>query len=120
MASVAGISPFNFPVTPGLATKPVLQSLVETAIIIKPATDTPLSALKLVELFLEAGTPPEAIQCVTGPGGEIGDTLCAGPTRPERLRFTGSRDVGEHICRVAGLKRVYDGTRIEFTAYRDA
>ncbi|MCE2413679.1 aldehyde dehydrogenase family protein [Candidatus Poribacteria bacterium] len=92
---VAGISPFNFPL-------PIAGG---NAIIIKPATDTPLSALKLVELFLEAGTPPEAIQCVTGPGGEIGDTLCA-DRRVRKITFTGSRDVGEHICKVAGLKRV--------------
>ncbi len=101
---VAGISPFNFPLH--LVCHKAGPAIAGgNAIIIKPATDTPLSALKLVELFLEAGTPPEAIQCVTGPGGEIGDTLCADP-RVRKITFTGSRDVGEHICRVAGLKRV--------------
>jgi acyl-CoA reductase-like NAD-dependent aldehyde dehydrogenase len=74
-------------------------------VIVKPATDTPLSALKLVEVLLEAGVPPEAIQCLTGSGGEIGDRLCADP-RVRKITFTGSRDVGEHICRVAGLKKV--------------
>ena len=101
---VAGISPFNFPLH--LVCHKAGPAIAGgNAIIIKPATDTPLSALKLVELFLEAGTPPEAIQCVTGPGGEIGDTLCA-DRRVRKITFTGSRDVGEHICRVAGLKRV--------------
>ncbi|MCZ6679491.1 MAG: aldehyde dehydrogenase family protein [Candidatus Poribacteria bacterium] len=101
---VAGISPFNFPLH--LVCHKVGPALAAgNAIIVKPATDTPLSALKLVELFLEAGTPPEAIQCVTGPGGEIGDTLCA-DRRVRKITFTGSRDVGEHICHVAGLKRV--------------
>ena len=101
---VAGISPFNFPLH--LVCHKAGPAIAGgNAIIIKPATDTPLSALKLVELFLEAGTPPEAIQCVTGPGGEIGDTLCADP-RVRKITFTGSRDVGEHICKVAGLKRV--------------
>ena len=101
---VAGISPFNFPLH--LVCHKAGPAIAGgNAIILKPATDTPLSALKLVELFLEAGTPPEAIQCVTGPGGEIGDTLCT-DRRVRKITFTGSRDVGEHICKVAGLKRV--------------
>ena len=101
---VAGISPFNFPLH--LVCHKAGPAIAGgNAIIIKPATDTPLSALKLVELFLEAGTPPEAIQCLTGPGGEIGDTLCS-DRRVRKITFTGSRDVGEHICKVAGLKRV--------------
>ena len=80
---VVGISPFNFPLHLVCHKAGPCHLQVENAIIIKPATDTPLSALKLVELFLEAGTPPEAIQCITGPGGEIGDTLCTDPTCPE-------------------------------------
>ena len=101
---VAAISPFNFPlnlvchkVGPGLA--------AGNAVIIKPASDTPLSALKLTEVLLEAGLPPEAVQCVTGPGGAIGDALCGDP-RVRKITFTGSRDVGEHICHTAGLKKV--------------
>ena len=101
---VVGISPFNFPLH--LVCHKVGPALAAgNAIIVKPATDTPLSALKLVELFLEAGTPPEAIQCLTGAGSEIGDALCS-DRRVRKITFTGSRDVGEHICHVAGLKRV--------------
>ena len=73
--------------------------------IIKPASDTPLSALRLVEILLEAGLPPSAITCVTGSGGKIGDAICSDP-RLRKISFTGSRDVGEHITRVAGIKRV--------------
>ena len=73
--------------------------------IIKPASDTPLSALKLTEVLLEAGVPPEAVQCITGSGSQVGDPLVADP-RVRKVTFTGSRDVGEHICRVAGLKKV--------------
>ena len=101
---VAAISPFNFPlnlvchkVGPGLA--------AGNSVTIKPASDTPLSALKLTEVLLEAGVPPEAIQCVTGSGSRIGDALVADP-RVRKVTFTGSRDVGEHICSVAGLKKV--------------
>ena len=101
---VVGISPFNFPLH--LVCHKVGPALAAgNAIVVKPATDTPLSALKLVELFLEAGTPPEAIQCLTGSGRVIGDALCSDP-RVRKITFTGSRDVGEHICHTAGLKRV--------------
>jgi acyl-CoA reductase-like NAD-dependent aldehyde dehydrogenase len=101
---IVGISPFNFPLH--LVCHKIGPALAAgNAIILKPATDTPLSALKLVEIFLEAGTPPEALQCLTGSGAVIGDALCA-DSRVRKITFTGSRDVGEHICRVAGLKKV--------------
>lgn len=101
---VVGISPFNFPLH--LVCHKVGPALAAgNAIILKPATDTPLSALKLVELFVEAGTPPEALQCITGSGSEIGDPLCA-DKRVRKITFTGSRDIGERICHTAGIKRV--------------
>ena len=101
---IAGISPFNFPLHL-VCHKAGPAIAAGNAVILKPATDTPLSALKLVELFVEAGCPPEAIQCVTGAGSEIGDALCS-DARVRKITFTGSRDIGEHICRVGGLKRV--------------
>jgi len=101
---VVAISPFNFPLN--LVCHKVGPALAGgNAVIVKPATDTPLSALKLTEILLEAGLPPEGIQCLTGSGGEIGDPLCA-DSRVRKITFTGSRDVGEHICKVAGLKKV--------------
>ncbi len=101
---VVAISPFNFPLN--LVCHKVGPAIAGgNAVIVKPATDTPLSALKLTEILLEAGLPAEGIQCLTGAGGEIGDLLCA-DRRVRKITFTGSRDVGEHICRVAGLKKV--------------
>ena len=101
---VAAISPFNFPLN--LVSHKVGPALAAgNSVIIKPASDTPLSALKLTELLLEAGVPPEAVQCVTGSGGEIGDALVSDP-RVRKVTFTGSRDVGERICKTAGLKKV--------------
>ena len=101
---VAAISPFNFPLN--LVCHKVGPALAAgNAVIIKPASDTPLSALKLTEILLEAGAPPEAVQCVTGSGSRVGDPLVADP-RVRKVTFTGSRDVGEHICRTAGLKKV--------------
>ena len=101
---VAAISPFNFPLN--LVAHKVGPALAAgNAVIIKPASDTPLSALKLTEILVEAGVPAEAVQCVTGSGGSIGDALVA-DDRVRKVTFTGSRDVGEHICRTAGLKKV--------------
>jgi acyl-CoA reductase-like NAD-dependent aldehyde dehydrogenase len=101
---VVAISPFNFPLN--LVCHKVGPALAAgNAAVLKPATDTPLSALKLTEILLEAGVPPEGIQCLTGSGGEIGDLLCADP-RVRKITFTGSRDVGERICRTAGIKKV--------------
>ncbi len=98
------ISPFNFPLN--LVCHKVGPALAAgNSVIVKPATDTPLSALKLTEILLEAGLPGEGIQCLTGPGGEIGDLLSADP-RVRKITFTGSRDVGERICKMAGIKKV--------------
>lgn len=101
---VVGISPFNFPLH--LVAHKVGPALAGgNSVILKPATDTPLSALKLVQVLLDAGVPADGIQCLTGSGGEVGEWLCADP-RVRKITFTGSRDVGERICRVAGLKKV--------------
>ena len=101
---VAAITPFNFPLN--LVCHKVGPALAAgNAVILKPASDTPLSALALVEILLEAGLPPTAISCLTGSGGTLGDAICSDP-RVRKISFTGSRDVGEHICRVAGLKKV--------------
>ena len=101
---VAAIAPFNFPLN--LVCHKVGPALAAgNTVIIKPASDTPLSAIKLTEILLEAGLPPEGIQCLTGSGGEIGDALVA-DRRVRKVTFTGSREIGERICRMAGIKKV--------------
>src|SRR5713226_1927685 len=101
---VVAISPFNFPLN--LVCHKVGPAIAGgNAVVLKPATDTPLSALKLTEILLEAGLPAEGINTLTGSGGEIGDTLVA-DRRVRKITFTGSREVGEHICRTAGIKKV--------------
>jgi len=101
---VAAITPFNFPLN--LVCHKVGPALAAgNAVIVKPASDTPLSALKLVEILLEAGVPPLAIACITGGGSEVGNALSTDP-RVRKISFTGSRDVGEQIAKAAGLKRV--------------
>jgi acyl-CoA reductase-like NAD-dependent aldehyde dehydrogenase len=101
---VVAISPFNFPLN--LVCHKVGPALAGgNAVIVKPATDTPLSALRLTEILIEAGLPPEGINTLTGSGGEIGDLLVT-DRRVRKITFTGSRDVGERICQQAGIKRV--------------
>jgi len=101
---VAAITPFNFPLN--LVCHKVGPALAAgNAVIVKPASDTPLSALKLTEILLEAGVPPQAIQCITGSGAIIGNALVT-DLRVRKISFTGSRDVGEHICKAAGIKKV--------------
>lgn len=101
---VAAITPFNFPLN--LVAHKVGPAIAGgNAVIIKPASDTPLSALKLVEILLEAGMPPQAIACVTGGGSEIGNALCT-DKRVRKISFTGSFEVGEAICKMAGVKKV--------------
>jgi glyceraldehyde-3-phosphate dehydrogenase (NADP+) len=101
---VVAISPFNFPLN--LVCHKVGPALAAgNAVIVKPASDTPLSALKLVEILLEAGLPPLAISCLAGSGSEVGTALCR-DARVRKISFTGSVEVGKQICSVAGLKRV--------------
>jgi acyl-CoA reductase-like NAD-dependent aldehyde dehydrogenase len=101
---VAAIAPFNFPLN--LVCHKVGPALAAgNTVVVKPASDTPLSALKLTEILLESGLPPEGIQCITGSGGEIGDALVA-DRRVRKVTFTGSREIGDRICRTAGIKKV--------------
>jgi glyceraldehyde-3-phosphate dehydrogenase (NADP+) len=101
---VAAIAPFNFPLN--LVCHKVGPALAAgNTVIVKPASDTPLSALKLTEILLESGLPPEGLQCITGSGGEIGDALVA-DRRVRKVTFTGSREIGDRICRTAGIKKV--------------
>ena len=101
---VLAVTPFNFPLN--LVCHKIGPAFAAgNSAILKPATDTPLVALKFARLLLDAGLPTEAIQVVTGSGSRIGRQLCSDP-RIRKISFTGSRDVGEAICRVAGLKKV--------------
>ncbi len=101
---VAAITPFNFPLN--LVTHKVGPAIAAgNAVLIKPAGDTPLTALKLVEVLLEAGLPPQAIACITGPGSELGRAICT-DRRVRKISFTGSYEVGTEICGMAGVKRV--------------
>ncbi len=101
---VLAITPFNFPLN--LVCHKVGPALAAgNSVICKPASDTPLSCLKFARVLLDAGVPAEGIQVVTGSGGDVGDQL-AGDPRVRKISFTGSREVGDRICRTAGIKKV--------------
>src|SRR5918994_4990140 len=101
---VVAITPFNYPLL--LVAHKIAPALAAgNAVILKPASQTPLTALKLTELLLEAGLPPLALQTITGSGGELGDALCA-DERVRKISFTGSAAVGRRIARVAGVKKL--------------
>jgi acyl-CoA reductase-like NAD-dependent aldehyde dehydrogenase len=101
---VVAISPFNFPLN--LMVHKISPAIAAgNAVVMKPPTATPLSSLKLAEVLLGAGMPAEAVSCLTGPGGEVGDLLVS-DRRVRKITFTGSPSVGERICRLAGIKRL--------------
>jgi acyl-CoA reductase-like NAD-dependent aldehyde dehydrogenase len=101
---VGAISPFNFPLN--LVAHKIAPALAAgCAVVLKPATATPLSALLLAELEEEAGLPPGWLNVLVGPSSEIGDVLVA-DERVAALTFTGSGAVGWKLKERAPRKHV--------------
>ncbi len=101
---IGAITPFNDPLN--LVAHKVGPAIAAgNAIIVKPDSKTPLSALMLGQALDRAGVPPGMFQVITGPGREIGDVLVTDP-RVRMISFTGGNEVGEVIARKAGLKKV--------------
>ena len=101
---VSAITPFNFPLN--LVAHKVGPALAAgCAIVLKPASTTPLTAIRLAEILEEAGVPPGVFNVVVGSGGTVGEWLTTDP-RISKISFTGSPPVGEAIIRKAGLKKV--------------
>jgi acyl-CoA reductase-like NAD-dependent aldehyde dehydrogenase len=101
---VGAISPFNFPLN--LVAHKIAPALAAgCAVVLKPATATPLSALLLAEFEQEAGLPPGWLNVVVGPSAEIGDVLVA-DERVAALTFTGSGEVGWKLKERAPRKHV--------------
>ncbi|HYO82943.1 MAG TPA: aldehyde dehydrogenase family protein, partial [Bryobacteraceae bacterium] len=101
---VAAITPFNFPLN--LAMHKIAPALAAgNAVVHKPASATPLSAMLLQDSLKEAGAPEGAYNVVVGEGGAVGLQIVADP-RVALVTFTGSVEVGKRIREAAGLKRV--------------
>lgn len=101
---VVAIGPFNYPLNL-LAHKVGPAIAANNAVVVKPASSTPLTALKMAELFIEAGAPPRMLQVITGDARELSDALVTDP-RVRKITFTGSIPVGKAICAKAGLQSV--------------
>lgn len=94
---VVGILPFNYPIT--LLTHKVIPALLMgNAVIIKPASETPLADIRFIDLLLESGVPADALQIVTGSGRDIGKWLSEDP-RVDAIDLTGSTEVGIEIAK---------------------
>jgi glyceraldehyde-3-phosphate dehydrogenase (NADP+) len=101
---VVAITPFNYPAL--LVLHKLAPALAAgNAVILKPATSTPLTALELAGCFVDAGLPEGVLSVLVGSGSVLGDALVADP-RVRKISFTGSTATGEHISRVAGVKKL--------------
>lgn len=97
---VAAIVPWNYPL---IITAWKLGAALATgnSVVLKPASQSPLSALRLAELAAEAGLPDGVLNVVTGPGAVIGDALARHPG-VDKIAFTGSTEVGLSLLRAVG------------------
>lgn len=100
---IGAITPFNFPLN--LVAHKVGPAIASgNSVVLKPASQTPLSALFIAELFQEAGLPDGVLNIVTGSGSVVGETLIH-DDRVQMITFTGSPAVGIGIRNKAGLKK---------------
>src|SRR4051794_30123842 len=106
MGVVAAIVPWNFPFP--IACWKVAPALAAgNCVVLKPASQSPLSALLLAKAATEAGLPAGVLQVVPGAGGEVGDALVQHPL-VRKISFTGSTEIGKRIMELASrdLKRL--------------
>jgi succinate-semialdehyde dehydrogenase/glutarate-semialdehyde dehydrogenase len=100
------IVPWNFPITlMGTKVGPALAA--GNTVVVKPASTTPLTTIRVIELMNQAGLPKGVLSVVTGPGGVVGEELLRNP-RVRRIAFTGESGTGKHVAAVAcgDFKRV--------------
>ncbi len=106
MGVIAAIVPWNFPFP--IACWKVAPALAAgNSVVLKPASQSPLTAIRLGQLAHEAGLPPGVLQVVPGPGSIIGDALATHPL-VRKISFTGSTEIGSRLMGLAArdLKRV--------------
>jgi succinate-semialdehyde dehydrogenase / glutarate-semialdehyde dehydrogenase len=100
------IVPWNFPITlMGTKVGPALAA--GNTVIVKPASTTPLTTIRIIELMNQAGLPKGVLNVITGPGGVVGEELLVNP-KVRRIAFTGESATGKHVASVAcgDFKRV--------------
>lgn len=101
---VSAITPFNFPFNL-VAHKLGPAFAVGNAVILKPASQTPLSSIAMAEIFKEAGLPDGMLQIVTGKGSDLSEILVTHPLI-KKVTFTGSSAVGLKIKEQIGLRKI--------------
>jgi aldehyde dehydrogenase (NAD+) len=95
----AGIIPWNFPMLMAVwKTAPAL--IMGNSLVLKPATNTPLTAIELSKVLAECDLPPGVFNLITGPGSELGAELCANPM-VDKVALTGSTETGRQVMRLA-------------------
>ncbi len=104
IGAVGLITPWNFPIAIP-AWKLSAALICGNTVVFKPATDTPLCAVKLIQVLEQAGIPKGVVNLVTGNGSEVGENIVKHP-KLKAISFTGSVEVGRSIAENAGLKKV--------------
>lgn len=104
LGAVSAITPFNFPFNL-VAHKLGPAFAVGNAVVLKPASQTPISSIVMAEIFKEAGLPDGMLQIVTGSGSELSDPLVTNPL-VKKVTFTGSSAVGLKIKEKVGLRKI--------------
>ena len=98
------ITPWNFPLA--IPAQKIMAALIcGNTVVFKPSSDTPLCATRLVEVLKKAGLPGGVLNMVTGSGEDVGMTIVK-HEKVGAISFTGHKDTGAAILRVAGLKKV--------------
>ena len=97
---VAAIVPWNYPLIIS-AWKLGAALATGNSVVLKPASQSPLTALRLAELASEAGLPDGVLNVVTGPGSVVGDALARHPG-VDKIAFTGSTEIGKSLLRAIG------------------
>src|SRR4030095_3896972 len=100
------IVPWNFPIT--LRGTKVGRALAAgNTVVVKPASTTPLTTIRVIELMNQAGLPKGVLNVITGPGGVVGEE-CRRHPKVRRIAFTGESKTGQHVVAVAGsqMKRL--------------
>jgi acyl-CoA reductase-like NAD-dependent aldehyde dehydrogenase len=119
---VAAITPWNFP-SAMVARKLAPALITGNAVVVKPSSNTPLSAVEIVKLAERAGIPKGVVNLVTGDGSEVGDELC-GNKATGLVTMTGSTDAGRKIMQSASnqlSKLILElGGKAPFIVWRDA
>jgi len=102
----AGIIPWNFPFM--MAVWKVAPALIMgNCVVLKPASDTPLTALELAKTAAECGLPPGVLNVIVGSGSVVGEELCTNPM-VDKVALTGSTETGKRVMKLAAdtIKKV--------------